>query len=371
MKRLWIFLMALILGAALSGSVLGSGDSGDPVVSLSYLEQVFTPEMEEAYQAAVYGGLGAAYRDALMDFTEEAAARRLADQQAASAIRQRMSGTVVLKKGDMLTAEPGCKVTVLSGSLVADTSYLVDVTRGQVVAKYATLSPGTLYMMGDTTTGELLVSSATCELTVSGVCRLDPSDATDYGSMAQALRTMGLFQGTAGGFSLENTANRAQGLVMFLRLLGLEEEALSYSGSCPFTDVPRSHWAYSYVAYAYSQGLTTGTSATNFSPDRAITCQHYATFLLRALHYSEGTEFSYQTAVSDLASLGLFDSGETAVLSAGAFYRYKMVYLSYYALFGVDQATGNLMMNDLTRSGMVDTADLSAALLQVSGRRIS
>ena len=372
MKRLWILGLALALVLTMAGSVWGTGGGADdPAISLSYLEDVFTPELESAYTAAINGGLGGTYRTQLTAFTEEAAARKLSSQEAAADTPQKLAGTILLKKGDMLTAAPGCKITVRSGSITADTSYLVDVTHGRAVTKYATLAPGTLYMMGDTDSGELLAASATCELTVSGVARLDPSGATDYGSMAQALHTMGLFQGTATGYSLENTANRAQGLVMFLRLLGLEEEALSYSGSCPFADVPASHWAYRYVAYAYSQGLTTGTSAARFAPEGAITCQHYATFLLRALHYDEGGDFTYSTAVADLAELGLFNQAETAALSSGSFFRYKMVYLSYYALFGVDQATGQLLMNRLTRSGAVDTADLSRGLLQVAGKRIS
>ena len=194
--------------------------------------------------------------------------------------------------------------------------------------------------------------------------------AADFTHCADALNDLGLFQGTGRGYALQNTASRVQGLVMFLRILGLEEEALAYKGSCPFTDVPKSHWAYSYVAYAYSQGLTTGTSATTFSPDRAITCQHYATFLLRALHYRENTDFTYNSAVADLSNLGLFSRTETASLSSGSFFRYKMVYLSYYALFGVDQDTGLLLMNQLVSDGAVSRQALADGLCRAVGGRI-
>jgi len=38
----------------------------------------------------------------------------------------------------------------------------------------------------------------------------------------------------------------------------------------PFTDVAESAWCYGSVAYAYNNGLSSGTSATTFSPNTAI-----------------------------------------------------------------------------------------------------
>lgn len=369
MKRISIFLLALALTAALAGSALGvGGTEDDPAVSLSYLEQVFTPELEAVWQRAVYGGLGGVYRDQLQTVTETAASVRLAAQEASASVPQRASGVLVLKQGDLLVALPGCRVTVKNGVLTAENDALVNITAGQAVATGGQLAAQTLYMAGGD--AALEVQSATCEVTVSGVCRLDPSEATDYGSMAAALDAMGLFQGTGTGYVLESTANRAQGLVMFLRLLGLEDEALAYTGDCPFTDVPADHWARPYVAYAYQEGLTTGTSATAFSPDRAITCQHYLTFLLRALGYDEGTDFTYASALDDGTDLDLFSAEEIAALSAGTFYRYRMVYLSYYALFGVDQASGQLLMNRLTADGVLTQEALAEGLVTVAGRRI-
>ena len=181
---------------------------------------------------------------------------------------------------------------------------------------------------------------------------------------------MGLFLGTNTGFQLEATADRAQGLVMFLRLLGLEDEALAYTGSCPFTDV-KDHWAERYVAYGYSQGLTGGTSPTTFSPNSKITCQQYATFLLRALGYTENEDFTYANAVNDLTAQGILTAAEARGLSSGDFARYKMAYLSFAGLFGVDQEQGGLLMNDLVDSGAVTRQQLAQGLAQVTGGKIS
>ena len=371
-KRFFVLILAAVLAAAMAGSALGvGGTTDDPVVSLSYLEDVFTPELEKVWQQTVHDGLGSAARDAMLDAVETTSMARLEARQAASSVPQKANGTLLLQKGDLITASPGCKVTVKNGTLLADTSYLIDVTNGRAVTKNTTLSPKTLYMMGDTTSGELRVQTATCEITLSGIYCLTPATGPDYGSLALALGEMGLFQGTGTGYVLESTANRAQGLVMFLRILGLEDEALAYKGSCPFTDVPSDHWARPYVAYAYAKGLTTGTSATKFSPDRAITCQHYATFLLRALHYNEGSDFTYDTAVKDLQTTGLFTAAETSLLSSGAFNRYKMVYLSFYSLFGVDQQDGGLLMTRLVDDGAVTSKTLAAGLALAEGKRIS
>lgn len=372
MNQHWKKILGTVTAAAvLAGTVWAVGGTGsDPVISLSYLQQTFQPQLLEETEQAIHDGLGGTYAQELREAVESSAAVRLGAQKQQSGVKQKASTVLLLKQGDMLTAEPGCKITVKDGKVLADTSYLVDVTGGTTVQKNSILSSGRLYMMGDTTTGELVVQSATCEVTVNGVYRLSPSDSVDYGSRVRALEQMGLFRGTNTGFQLEATSNRAQGLVMFLRLLGLEDEALAYTGACPFTDV-KGHWAERYVAYAYSQGLTSGTSSTRFSPNSAITCQQYATFLLRALGYTENEDFTYANAVGDLSDKGIVTTAEGRSLSTGAFYRYKMAYLSYAGLYGVDQDNGGLLMNALVDSGSVTRQQLAQGLALVTGSKIS
>ena len=48
----------------------------------------------------------------------------------------------------------------------------------------------------------------------------------------------------------------------------------------------------------------------------------------------------------------------------------KMAYLSYYALFGVDQGTGLLLMDRLVRDGSVSRQSLAAGLCLAVGGRI-
>ena len=62
---------------------------------------------------------------------------------------------------------------------------------------------------------------------------------------AEALKTLGLFQGTNKGFELEKTLTREQAITLIVRLLGAEAEAKEKNPEHPFTDVLA--WASPYV----------------------------------------------------------------------------------------------------------------------------
>ena len=50
----------------------------------------------------------------------------------------------------------------------------------------------------------------------------------------------------------------------------------------PFVDVPASTWYYNEVQWAWANGLTVGTSATTFSPDKVCTRAEAVEFLYNA-----------------------------------------------------------------------------------------
>lgn len=122
----------------------------------------------------------------------------------------------------------------------------------------------------------------------------------------------GLLQGTGKSYNLTGTLTRAEAVTLLIRLAGLEESALAGEApASPFTDVP--DWATPYVDMAYAVGMTTGTSATTFSPDALCEAQDFITLLYRLTDLVEGEDYSWGTAkedyVSDLQSFmdtGLF-----------------------------------------------------------------
>ena len=110
---------------------------------------------------------------------------------------------------------------------------------------------------------------------------------TEAETKATVLKQLGLFKGvTESGtdFALDRAPTRTEALIMLIRALGKEFEALNGSWTHPFTDV--ESWADKYVGYGYQKGLTKGVSATQFGTGNADS-DMYLTFMLRALGYSD------------------------------------------------------------------------------------
>ena len=152
---------------------------------------------------------------------------------------------------------------------------------------------------------------------------------------AETLYELGLFRGTGTNpdgtpiFDLEKTPSRNQAVIMLVRLLGKENEALAGNWNLPFTDVAKGSTAYPYIGYAYANGLTNGTSATTYSGTKPIKANQYITFVLRALGYTSGKDFSVGSAWEFSDQIGLTDGsysaattnftrGDVAVISCSA-----------------------------------------------------
>ena len=115
----------------------------------------------------------------------------------------------------------------------------------------------------------------------------------------QALRleSLGLFLGVGKDengttdFALWRSPSRAEAVTMLVRALGREDEAAAMGKTHPFTDMPA--WADGYVSYAWENGLTKGVSDTAFGAGDHATGEMYVTFMLRALGYADGTDFTW------------------------------------------------------------------------------
>ena len=126
--------------------------------------------------------------------------------------------------------------------------------------------------------------------------------------LAETLKTLGLFVGSDRGFELDRAPTRVEEVVMLIRLLGKELEALGGSWTHPFTDVPA--WADKYIGYAYENSLAGGIGGGKFGTDTPATAQMFATFVLRALGYNDSplkgdVDFTYAEAIDFAMSKGL------------------------------------------------------------------
>ena len=63
------------------------------------------------------------------------------------------------------------------------------------------------------------------------------------------------------------------------------EYAAAHAAS--FTDVPESHWAYTYVEQAAAKGYVNGVGDGRFNPDGSVTYAEFAALLIRAFWPAE------------------------------------------------------------------------------------
>ncbi|MGI6205198.1 MAG: S-layer homology domain-containing protein [Anaerovoracaceae bacterium] len=112
-----------------------------------------------------------------------------------------------------------------------------------------------------------------------------------------------LFSGTsATTFDPSASMSRAMLVTVLYRMDGA-----SYSGANSFSDVSSGSYYYDAVGWAAANGIVSGTSATTFSPDNAITREQMACIFYRYAQYkgfstSETAELSKYTDASSVSS---------------------------------------------------------------------
>lgn len=355
----------LCVGALLSGVITAAGagnnagTSANPLISVEWLQNTFLPGVRNDLENQIDESLS----QVMGTLTETSA-----------------EGTELrLKRGDLVTIESGSTLTLLAGELSASVGgNILDLTEGEALSESSgTLALNHRYLLAEDSKGVFSVTTDTASVCVSGYYRLAPSREVDYYALGDALHAMNLFLGTntvyGSGYDLEQAPNRIQGLIMFLRLLGEEDAALSYENELiTFTDVPK--WARPYVAYAYSKGYTNGqgigeNGEITFGSSNTLKAEDFVTFLLRAMKYQEGTDFQWKSALTDARQLGVLTEGEVALLSEKPFLRAQIVYLSYFALSS-KMADGNLLMEQLTEGGKLTTDQINEVLSGVSVERL-
>ncbi|WP_145408304.1 carboxylesterase/lipase family protein [Paenibacillus xylanexedens] len=106
---------------------------------------------------------------------------------------------------------------------------------------------------------------------------------------------------------LNKKATRIQAAVLYLRLTGLEKEALAYTGTDTYEDAASAgKFLQPVVGYLKQHpylGIADGANA--FKPNATLTPEDYATLLLKALGYEAGTDYKQGEAVSFAASKGI------------------------------------------------------------------
>ncbi len=186
---------------------------------------------------------------------------------------------------------------------------------------------------------------------------------------AERLSQLGLFLGEENGdFDLSRAPTRAEALVMLIRLLGCEKQALEAAYPCPFADVPA--WAAPYVGFGLERGLTRGVSETRFGMGEAD-CAMYLTFVLRALGYSDAEgDFVWTDPFALARQSGILPQGT----DTARFLRADVVSVSYAALSarlkGEDRTlaqrlVGQDVLKELELTGLLWEPDPNGTRLEI------
>ena len=137
-----------------------------------------------------------------------------------------------------------------------------------------------------------------------------PTGAYYYDAVAWAVEN-GVTNGTsATTFGPDVTCTRAQMVTFLWRAAGSPKPESTVN---PFTDVSASAYYYDAVLWAVEQGITNGTSATTFSPNATVTRGQTVTFLWR----NAGSPASSGSTFTDVAADAYYTAAVTWAASEG------------------------------------------------------
>ena len=347
MKRIAALLLGVLLLATLTAG------AGDPLISRSYLEGDFLQGLVSAVEPRL-----------------DASDREIRSSHGLPASGGPGARELMLKEGDILSGPVGTSVVPLGGEVRTSGGPVVDVTEGTALSGGQLLRTGHRYIAAQAT--DFTITSPAAVLLCEGGGSLTQSLSPDYYAIARALRSVNLFRGSGSGFGegfdLHQAPTRGEGLVMFLRILGEEEQALACTETHPFTDVP--DWLDRYVAWAYARGYANGVSATRFGSAAPISAVEYEEFLLRAMGYSVAGVDNYATSLERALTRELLTKGEYVMLRDGNFLRAHVAYVSYYALEAPLQGGEQTLAQRLTAAGVMTEAQLASARETVLSQRM-
>ena len=384
--RKWRRIAAWALAAATvfcGATALAAGTAQDPVISRSYRETVFSTPVKDYLKTALdmmdvtVRGKLEGQKQAIADY----AAKRMGEVWAQSLtgqvqtrVRELLSAQgagqgaagmrqATLRKGDVVTGTPGGSVIFVTGAgEIAGPagSHVLNVTAGSLRTPGLAIKTGIWYMILADDGSGVRVTSDKASVLVRDGARAGYEAA--YVSYADALQALGLFKGSDKGYELERAPQRQEALIMLIRLLGEEPDALAADFRAPFTDMPGWADGPKYISYAYEKGYTNGTSATTFSPYLDGTAEQYLTFVLRSLGYRDGEDFVWNTTSRNLAvRLGLLTQAELESIDRTGFMRDHVALISYRALGVRLKEGGGTLADRLLLRGVINWDQMEAA----------
>lgn len=371
----------LVLSLSAAAWAANAGSAGDPLVTLSKLRSAYLDTVKQNAQKkadglaeAAGGRLDTEYEQAKALL--QAKANGLDVDQVASRVQQQTgAGTrmVDLKKGDEVTGPLGAGFVLRDGAATIIGSELVNITAGGSRPAGRAIAKNIYYLVPEGDGSGIVITSATARVQLrdgaSTSADAAPSYTPQYQKYADGLNKMGLFKGTDIGYELERQPTRLETLIMLIRLLGEEQEALAYTGSHPFTDVTGWPDANKYIAYAVDKGYTNGVSATEFAPNSPANAATMYTYVLRALGYSdkEGDFAWNNTDRTKAVEIGLLTQSQMETIQRGEFRRDQAAFISWQALACKLKGGQTQLVDKLVAAGAVTQQQYQDAKQYVNG----
>jgi len=107
-----------------------------------------------------------------------------------------------------------------------------------------------------------------------------------------------------GTFKPADSVTRAQLAKILVLSMNLEQDA---AGAAAFKDVPAGKWFAGYVGALVKAGITQGTSATTFSPDKTVSREELAVFFIRAFGWeTDAKSVKLDESLSDMAKVAVW-----------------------------------------------------------------
>ena len=264
-------------------------NTGDSLISLSYLTDKFIPDAVEQGSEEAEKTLRDTYDEAMEDLDdvqkEVLFALTGSEGLYSPDLRQREWGS-----GDVVTLETGAGALVVKGAVkVNHDGAVIDVTAGEEVPSGTELTEGHRYLVGEDTLADFIVLTGTAQMGVQGSYEAEKlgeglpfydlrGDDWYYDAVRHVYEN-GLFSGVGEGrFAPEMTMDRAMVMTVFYRLAGSPEKEMA-AATATFADVPADAWYTSFVRWGATQSITSGTGPDTFSPTLTVTREQMVTLL--------------------------------------------------------------------------------------------
>ncbi|HEX2945511.1 MAG TPA: S-layer homology domain-containing protein [Clostridia bacterium] len=189
----------------------------------------------------------------------------------------------------------------------------------------------------------------------------------NYEKEANILNNLGLYEGnstTTFDPDLGSRLDRQTGVVMLLKLFGLEEAAAELTDEeadaalAKFEDTASiADWAKRSVACAVKNGLVEGMSDGTFAPTAKLVGKAYCTLILRQLGFTP----DYQKAAVELADVGGLTKAQAIKFSDKALIKDDLVGISFGALSARDKDSV-AVITSLVEKGIIDPSAAAGAV---------